>query len=132
MNYNRLTIKSQEVIERARKLAEEYGHQEIITAHLLLAMTEQQESFSVSLLKKMEINVDFVIQSLKKYLEAQPRISGVFQSTLSKEVNNIFNQSEKEVTNLQDEYISIEHLLLAIFAKGKLPKEINDLGITRS
>ena len=132
MNYNRLTIKSQEVIERARQLAEEYGHQEIITAHLLLAMIEQQESFSVSLLKKMEINVDFVIQSLKKYLDTQPKISGVFQSTLSKEVNDIFNQSEKEVTNLQDEYISIEHLLLAIFTKGKLPEEINDLGITRS
>ena len=132
MNYNRLTIKSQEVIERARQLAEEYGHQEIITAHLLLAMIEQQESFSVSLLKKMEINVDFVIQSLKKYLDTQPKISGVFQSTLSKEVNDIFNQSEKEVTNLQDEYISIEHLLLAIFTKGKLTKEINDLGITRS
>ncbi|RLC54185.1 MAG: ATP-dependent chaperone ClpB, partial [Candidatus Cloacimonadota bacterium] len=132
MNYNRLTIKSQEVIERARNIAEEYGHHEIITAHLLLAMIEQQESFSVSLLKKMEINVDFVIQSLKKYLDTQPKISGVFQSTLSKEVNDIFNQSEKEVTNLQDEYISIEHLLLAIFTKGKLPEEINDLGITRS
>jgi len=132
MNYNRLTIKSQEVIERAKHLAEEYGHQEIITSHLLLAMLEQQEGFSVSLLKKMEINVDFIIQSLKKYLISQPKVSGVFQSSLSKEVNEIFNQSEKEVTNLQDEYISLEHLLLAIFTKGNLPKEINDLGITRT
>jgi len=131
MNLNRFTIKSQEALDRARQIAEEYGHQEINSVHLLLALIQQEEGFTGSLLKKLDIDSGAIENDLKNYLNAQPKISGIYQTGISRELNDVFSQAEKEAQNLQDEYVSVEHLLLALISKGKLPSEINKYGLSK-
>lgn len=132
MNINRLTIKSQEALEAAGKIAEKLGHQQISGSHLLLAMLQQEGSFTVSLLHKLEIDLNQIKGMLQQHLDSQPKISGVYQTSLSKELSNILNTAEKEATKLKDEYVSLEHLLLALISKGDLPPEIKTFGLERS
>ncbi|MCK4312708.1 MAG: ATP-dependent chaperone ClpB [Candidatus Cloacimonetes bacterium] len=131
MNLNRFTIKSQDALDRARQIAEGYGHQEINSVHLLLALIQQEEGFTSSLLKKLDIDSVAIKNALKNYLNKQPKISGVYQTALSRELNEVFTQAEKEAKNLQDEYVSVEHLLIAIISKGKLPSEIKKYQIAK-
>lgn len=132
MNLNRLTIKSQEALEKAKQIAETRGHQEITSSHVLLAMLQQRASVSISLLKKLDVDTNLIKQELKLYLDTRPKVSGVHQSSLSPELNLVFSQAEKEASKLQDEYVSLEHLLIAIIIKGNLPKKIQDLSIKRA
>jgi len=131
MNINRFTIKSQEALDKAKLIAEDFGHQEIISSHLLLALIQQQEGFTPSLLKKLDIERSALENDLNVYLQNQSKIDGVFQTGLSRELNEVFSQSEKEAGKLQDEYVSVEHLLLAILEKGKLPTSLNKYGVTK-
>ena len=131
MNLNRFTIKSQEALDKASQIAEEYGHQEINSTHLMLALIQQEEGFISSLLKKLDIDSATIENALKNYLNVQPKISGIYQTGISRELNDVFSQAEKEAQNLQDEYVSVEHLLLALISKGKLPSEINKYGLSK-
>lgn len=131
MNINRFTIKSQEALDKARQIAEEFGHQEITPSHLLLALLQQEEGFTGSLLKKLDIESAAIENDLQAYLQNQPKIEGVYQTSLSRELNEVFNQAEKEAGKLQDEYVSVEHLLLAIVENGKLPASITKYGFTK-
>ncbi|MCF7858328.1 MAG: ATP-dependent chaperone ClpB [Candidatus Cloacimonetes bacterium] len=131
MNINRLTLKSQEALEKARLAAEELGHQDISPSHFLLALIKQEEGFTRSLLKKLDIEISAIENDLTAYLQNQSKIDSVYQTTLSKELNDVFNQAEKEAGNLQDEYVSVEHLLLALLEKGKLPVSLNKYDITK-
>nr|HPR18203.1 Clp protease N-terminal domain-containing protein [Candidatus Cloacimonadota bacterium] len=131
MNINRFTIKSQEALEKAHQLTENFGHQEITPSHLLLALVQQEDGFTGSLLKKLEIESAELENDLTAYLQNQPRIEGVYQIGISRELNEVFSQAEKEAGKLQDEYVSVEHLLLAILEKGKLPASLNKYGVTK-
>ena len=131
MNINRFTIKSQEALEKARQIAENFGHQEITSSHLLLALVQQEEGFTGSILKKLDIEKNAIENDLNTYLQNQPRIEGVYQTGLSRELNDVFSQAEKEAGKLQDEYVSVEHLLLAILKKSKLPATINKYGLSK-
>ena len=131
MNLNRFTIKSQEALDKAGQIAEEYGHQEINSVHLLLALIQQEEGFTSSLMKKLDTDSVAIENDLKNYLNIQPKINGVYQTGISRELNDVFTQAEKEAQNLQDEYVSVEHLLLALISKGKLPSEINKYGLSK-
>ena len=131
MNLNRLTIKSQEALEKARQIAEDYGHQEINSIHLLYSLINQDDSFTVSLLNKIDVDIQSLKNVVNEYLKNQPKISGVYQTGLSRELNDILSQAEKEATNLKDEYISVEHLFVAIVSSGKFPIKLEKFGITR-
>ncbi len=131
MNLNRFTIKSQEALEKAHQIAEDFGHQEINPSHLLLALVQQEEGFTHSLLKKLDIEGSALENDLNAYLQNQPKLEGVYQTGLSRELNEVFSQAEKEAGKLQDEYVSVEHLLLAILEKGKLPSSLNKYGLSK-
>ena len=131
MNFNRLTIKSQEALEKARQIAEDYGHQEITSVHLFWVLIVNDDSFTISLLKKIDVDIESLKNEIDNYLKYQPKISGVYQTGLSHELNDILSQAEKEATNLQDEYISVEHILVAIISSGKFPIRLEKFGITR-
>ncbi len=132
MNLNRFTIKSQEALDKARRIADEYGHQEINSVHLILALIQQEEGFVSSLFKKLDIDSGAIENILKNNLNSQPKVSGIYQIGISRELNDVFTQAEKEAQNLQDEYVSVEHLLIAIVSKGKLPSEIDKYGLTKN
>ena len=114
MNVKRMTLKSQEAIENARSIAESNGQQEITSLHLLFALVENEDSFINTLLKKIDIDRNVLNQELIDHIKKLPKVEGIYQISLSRELNQIFKIAEKEANQLQDDYISVEHLFLAI------------------
>ncbi|MBW6515542.1 MAG: ATP-dependent chaperone ClpB [Candidatus Cloacimonetes bacterium] len=132
MNFNKLTIKSQEALEVARTIAEEHEQQELLSLHLLSALLVQEDSFIVPILKKIDVNVEQMKVDVSEELSILPTISGVGQVYLSNELNSVLKQAEIEQKGFQDDYISLEHLLLGIIDKGKsCNKVLNQHRITK-
>nr|HPH61503.1 AAA family ATPase [Candidatus Syntrophosphaera sp.] len=118
MNAQKFTLKSQEALQAMQALAEEYGHQEIRDLHLLAALLRQGDSLVLPALQKLEVNVSSLTGEVENALKQLPRVSGS-QVYLSQEVLEVLHQAERDADRLQDDYISLEHLLLALLAKGK-------------
>jgi len=121
MRFDKLTLKAQEAIAQAQEIALEEGHQEITPEHLLLALLEQKEGIVPPTLEKIGINSKDMALGVKKELEKLHRVSGpgAGQIYLSNRLNQVFNQAEKYAKSLKDEYLSTEHLLLAIVEENK-------------
>ncbi|MGC9361811.1 MAG: ATP-dependent chaperone ClpB [Candidatus Syntrophosphaera sp.] len=118
MNTQKLTLRSQETLQAMQNLAQEYGHQELRDLHLLAAMLKQEDSLVPPALQKLEVKVSILADQVEDELKKLPRVSGA-QIYLSSEVLDILHQAEREAEKLQDDYVSLEHILLAILHKGK-------------
>jgi ATP-dependent Clp protease ATP-binding subunit ClpB len=118
MNTQKLTLRSQETLQAMQDLAQEYGHQELRDLHLLAAMLKQEDSLVPPALQKLEVNVSALAEQVEDELKKLPRVSGA-QIYLSGEVLDILHQAEREAEKLQDDYVSLEHILLATLHKGK-------------
>ncbi|MGQ9559325.1 MAG: ATP-dependent chaperone ClpB [Candidatus Oleimicrobiaceae bacterium] len=114
MSFDRLTIKTQEAFQRAQRLASERGHQQIEPEHLLYALVEPADGIVPAILKKLGASPAAVLNKLAEELERLPRVTGgIGQIYISPRVNEMLEKSLKEATQLRDEYVSVEHLLLA-------------------
>ncbi|MEK7123068.1 MAG: Clp protease N-terminal domain-containing protein, partial [Patescibacteria group bacterium] len=113
---NNFTTRAQEALQGAHKLTAERNHQEITSLHLLLSLVRQQEGIVAGLMQKLEIPIPALEQELEEELRFIPYVSGggAAQIYISKEIAQILNQAEKEAKNIRDEYISTEHLFLAL------------------
>ncbi len=132
MNVNRFTVKSQETLETAKNIAQEQGNQEILSIHFFAALLQQEEGLVVPLLKKIDIDTNQLIYDINKEIQLLPKVSNISQVYLSGELNKVLIQAEKEMQLFQDEFISLEHLLLAIIEKGtKTNKIVSDYKIDR-
>ena len=130
MNFNNFTIKSQEVVQRAQQLAQQYGHQQIENEHLLKGIFEVDEHVSPFLLKKLNVNTSLLQQVLDKQLESLPKVSGG-ELMLSPNAGKSLNEAVNIAKSMNDEYVSIEHLLLAILkSKGNAGQALKDQGVT--
>ncbi|SCX90081.1 ATP-dependent chaperone ClpB [Flavobacterium caeni] len=130
MNINLLTIKSQEALQQAQLLAQSYGNGQIENEHLLKAIFEVDENVAPFLLKKLNVNVPLFGQILDSTIQSFPKVSGA-QITLSREANSTLNEAEIIAKKMNDEYVSIEHLILAIFkSKSKVAQILKDQGVT--
>jgi len=120
MRLDKLTLKAQEAIAQAQELALEEGHQEITPEHLLLALLDQKEGVVGPILEKIGIKKNIELR-VKEELKKLPKVSGTGagQLYLSNRLNQVFAQAAKHATALKDEYISTEHLLLAIVEENK-------------
>ncbi|MBW6514299.1 MAG: ATP-dependent chaperone ClpB [Candidatus Syntrophosphaera sp.] len=118
MNTQRFTLRSQETLQSMQNLAQENGHQEIRDLHLLAAMLKQSDSLVLPALQKLEVNTSALSAQIEDALKTLPRVSGA-QIYLSQEVLDVLHQAEREADQLQDDYISLEHVLLALLHKGK-------------
>src|SRR3954469_17674019 len=131
MDINRFTEKAQEAIRSAQSKAVRYGHQQIDVEHLLAALLEQENGLAPSILNKAGINVDTLARRLEAELGRMPKVSGPSggpdQVYISSRLNRLFAEAEDEARTLKDEYVSVEHLLLAA-TDSKLLKEF---GVTR-
>lgn len=120
---NKMTQKVQEGVQAAQALALRYGHAEIDGEHLLLALCEQQDGLAPRLLQRMNVAVESVADGLRKDIEARPRVSGggADSSKLyaSRRLSQLLLQAETEAQQLKDEYVSVEHVLLAACAEGE-------------
>jgi ATP-dependent Clp protease ATP-binding subunit ClpB len=131
MNLQRFTIRAQEMLQNAQQYASEHGHQEIGELHLLGAMLNQEDSLVRPVLQKLEVSLALIDEKLGSALSKLPRVQGAGQQYLSQPALNILNQAEKEGENLQDDYISLEHILLALLHKGKETAQLlGSLGVT--
>ena len=130
MNTQRLTIKSQELVSAMQELATENGHQQITDLHLLAAMLDQAEALIHPILSKLEVQEDELTRQIHIALQKLPRVQGG-QVYLAQEVLDIMRAAEKEADRLGDDYISGEHILLALLnSKGEAGRILKSKGIT--
>ena len=131
MNINNFTIKSQEAIQKAQLLTQVQGQQQIENEHIFKAIFEVDENVAPYLLKKLDVNVDLFKQILDKIIESFPKVSGG-EIRLSREANSTLNEAEIIAKKGNDEYVSIEHLILAIFSsKSKVAQALKDQGVSK-
>ncbi|MBO0324187.1 ATP-dependent chaperone ClpB [Muricauda sp. CAU 1633] len=130
MNFNNFTIKSQEALQRAQQLAQEFGHQQIENEHLFKAIGEVDENVLPFILKKLNVNVALLNQILDKELQSFSKVSGG-EIMLSREAGKTVNEASIVAKNMGDEFVSVEHLLLSIFkSKSKIAQILKDQGVT--
>ena len=130
MNFANFTIKSQEAIQRAQQIAQSLGHQQIENEHIVKAILEVDENVTPFLLKKLNVNLPLFQQILDSTLQSFPKVTGA-DLTLSREAGTALNEASNIARKMNDEFVSIEHLLLAIFAsKSKVAQILKDQGVT--
>ncbi|GIZ15490.1 ATP-dependent chaperone ClpB [Capnocytophaga catalasegens] len=130
MNFNNYTIKSQEAIQRAQQIAQSLGHQDLQIEHIFKGIEEVDNNVLPFLLKKLNVNVGTLTQNLQKALDSYPKVSGGSMS-LSRESAEMLNEASNIAKKMNDEYVSIEHLLLAILkTKNKVSQSLKDQGVT--
>ncbi|MCB0453020.1 MAG: ATP-dependent chaperone ClpB [Aequorivita sp.] len=130
MNFNNFTIKSQEAIQQAQQIAQGYGNQQIENEHILKAIFEVDENVTPFILKKLNVNLTTLKQILDKQLESFPKVSGG-DIMLSREANKTVIEASNIAKKMGDEYVSIEHLLLAILnSKSAIAQSLKDQGVT--
>ena len=132
MNLNKFTIKSQEAVQNAQEIAQSYGNQAIEPEHLLAALVQDAEGVVVPILQKLGANVDYIKIKIAEALEKLPKITGaaVGNQFLGQPLNELFDNALKEAESLKDEYVSTEHLLLALVSlKTAAGKLLRDQGV---
>lgn len=130
MNFNNFTIKSQEAIQQAQQLAQELGHQSIENEHIFKGIFKVDENVTPFLLQKLDVNVPLLQQILDSTLESFPKVSGG-DMNFGREASKAVTEASIIAKKMNDEYVSIEHLLLAIFkTKSKIAQILKDQGVT--
>ncbi len=130
MNFNNFTIKSQEAVQQAQILAQSLGHQQIENEHLYKGISEVDENVLPFLLKKLNVNNNLLKQILDKELESFPKVSGG-DIMASREASKTLTEASVLAKKMNDDYVSLEHLLLAIFkSKSKIAQILKDQGVT--
>ncbi|AEE16896.1 ATP-dependent chaperone ClpB [Treponema brennaborense] len=133
MNYDQYTIKAQEVLQNASTLAQQNDHSEIGTEHLLVALLQQKDGVVPPLVERIGFSVSRLIEDTQQLLDTYPRISGGAQISLSAEAAKILAKADKEAASLKDEYLSTEHIFLAIAGSdGRCGELLKKNGITRN
>ena len=115
MNLNKYTQKSLQAVQDCEKLAYQYGNQTIVQEHLLLALLQQDESLIARLLDKMNVNTEGVKVQAQKLVEKLVKVQGG-QVYLGDDLNRTLMRAEDEAKAMDDEYVSVEHLFLALIA----------------
>ena len=115
MNLNNFTIKAQESVQKAAEIAQAHQAPSIDTVHLLKGMLSEDENVTPYLLKKMEVNIPRLSQALDAQIQSLPRVSGGSQYA-SNDLNNALIKAQQTATEMNDEFVSVEHLLLGLLA----------------
>ncbi len=131
---NRFTIKAQEALQAAASSASSRQHQQVEPEHLLLAMLEDRQGMAVQIARKLEVSPETLAAALDRELERAPKVTGASASGqyMSQNLGKVFDAALKEAEGLKDEYISSEHLLIAMSETGGTASRLlKDAGITR-
>src|SRR5215470_12686180 len=137
MDVNRLTEKAQEVLRQAQTLAQRHGQQQIDVEHLALALLSQDGGVAARVVEKAGANPSTLVQRLQQVIERLPRVSGggtqAGQVYVSPRVNELLNNAEAETRRMKDEFVSVEHLLLALaeVRDGAVADALRAAGLTR-
>ena len=129
MNFNNFTIKSQEAVQRAEQIAQGFNHPQIENAHILKGILEVDENVTPFILKKLGVNVELFNRTLDNIIQSFSKVEGA-QLMLSKTANKMLVDASNVAKKMKDEYVSLEHLLLAILnSTGDTTQLLKDNGI---
>ncbi|MCF6222150.1 MAG: ATP-dependent chaperone ClpB [Flavobacteriaceae bacterium] len=129
MNFNNFTIKSQEAVQKAQQIAQGFGQQQIENAHILKGVFEIDENVTPFILNKLGVNIDLFKQTLESIIKSFPKVDGG-DLMLSKNANKMLIDASNVAKKMKDEYVSLEHLILAILnSKGATTQLLKDNGI---
>jgi len=126
IRWDKFTVKAQEAVQRANELASEHGNPELAPAHLLAALVEDREGIVAPVLEKIGIGPQAVLSDLYKEIEKLPKVSGsggAQQPAMSSQVTQLLEKSFKEADTFRDEYVSTEHMLLALTSLKRDPAQ---------
>jgi len=130
MKLNNFTIKSQEALQQAQLITQSYGQQQIENEHIFKGILEVDENVTPFILNKLNVNVALFKKILESTIQSFPKVSGS-DVLLSREANTTIAEANTIAKNRNDEFVSIEHLLLAIFkSKSKVAQILKDQGVT--
>ncbi len=130
MNLNNLTIKSQEALQQAQQIAQGFENQQIENEHVFKGILEVDENVTPFLLKKLNVNIDLFKKILDSTIQSFPKVTGG-EIQLSRNASHMLNEAIAIAQKMKDEYVSIEHLVLAIFkSKSKIGQILKDQGVT--
>ena len=131
MNFDKYTQKAQEAISQTQQVALEFSHQSVEPAHLLLALLRQQDGIVPALVTRISGSTAGLLAAVQKDLESRPRITGSTTSlTLARTTQDVFTNAEAIAKGMQDEYVSTEHLLLALCDSIE-GKKLSQFGVTK-
>ena len=135
MRFDKFTLNSQEIIQNGQQLAEKMGHQQIEPEHLARIILEQTEGVVPPILGKIGVNRDQLVRDMDRALEQIPRVSGTGtgQLFLSQRTKTVLEQAFDEAASMKDEYVSVEHILIAILEEkaGEAARIFTVSGVTR-
>ncbi|MFW5636733.1 MAG: ATP-dependent chaperone ClpB [Thermodesulfobacteriota bacterium] len=133
MRFDKFTIKSQELIQNAQNLASEHHNQQIEPEHLLGAMLGEQEGIVRSMLRKLGVSPNAVVQEAAVAVDRLPKVSGVSDVYLSGRTKGVLDAAFKEASRMKDQYVSVEHILLAVADEknGEAAGILSRYGVTR-
>jgi ATP-dependent Clp protease ATP-binding subunit ClpC len=137
MRFDRFTERAQDAAARAYEILQRYGHNQVDTEHILLALLEQPEGVTGQILAKMNVDSELIKYKLDEILKASPKATiyggGVGQVFMTPRVKRVIDVAQEEANRLKDEYISTEHLFLAILTETRTPiaKIMKEVGVSR-
>lgn len=134
MRFDKFTIKAQEAVQESQSIAEKYDHQQVEPEHLLMALILPQEGVVTPLLQKLGVDPAMVLQQVEQALQKIPQVhGGVGQLYISPRSKKVLDQSFKEAERLKDEYVSTEHVFIAVADErgGEASKILSSLGVTK-
>jgi len=124
---DKFTIKSQEAIQEAQRLSERKGNQQLDAEHLLLALLEDEEGVATQILKRLGINTNSLKADVEEAIDKFPKVVGATpmgQVYISPRLKELFEKAAKEAAHLKDEYVSVEHLLIALVSIGGICSDL--------
>ena len=132
MTFDKFTIKSQEAVQKAMQIAQGLGNPQIDNAHLMKAILDVDENVTPHILKKVGVDVNLFKQKLEQYINSLPKQQGGSQPQLSRTASKTLTDALNLAEKMKDDYVSIEHLLLAIFASGDdVSRMLKEMGVTK-
>ena len=132
MDLNKFTEKAQQAVAGSQKLAARMSHQQLEPEHLLLALLDQEKGLAAAILEKAGVSVDAITVKAQRDLEKLPRVTGDVEPRLTQRLIKLIDAAETEAKKLKDEYVSVEHLLLAMADdSGPAGQMLKQFGVAR-
>jgi len=133
MNFSKMTLKSQEALQTAQEIAAGYNNQSIESVHLLAALVQDSKGIVPDIIMKLGANLNFIKIKVNEQLEKLPKVSGIAaQRYISNTLSEVFEIALKEAKSLKDEYVSTEHLIIALAEqKSELGQMLRDYGVSK-
>jgi ATP-dependent Clp protease ATP-binding subunit ClpB len=133
MRFDKFTIKSQELIQNAQATASNLNNQQIEPEHVLLSMLQEKEGIARSIFRKLGVSPESVYREIAMAVDRLPKVSGVSETYISSRTKKVLDSAFSEASNMKDQYVSIEHILLALCdeKEGEAFKIFKSYGISR-